>query len=218
MASRKDEGPGRRAPGVCSVEELRTLFLFEALSREQLDWLCRRGRVEQVVTGPVFVEGQPAACLYVLLDGAIELTRRVGGEDLQVAQTAQRGVYAGAVRAYLGAGAPQVYLNSMYVTEPSRFFVLDAVDFGALMRDWFPMALHLLEGLFSGISVAQQMVAARERLLALGTLSAGLTHELNNPAAAAVRATATLRERVAGMRRKLGLVAAGPWDRAPWSR
>jgi signal transduction histidine kinase len=213
MASRKDGGPARRAPGACSVEELRSLFLFEALSPERLEWLCRRGRVEQVMTGPVFVEGQPAACLYVLLDGEIELTRRVGGEDLQVAKTAQRGVYAGAVRAYLGAGAPQVYVNSMDVTQPARFFVLDAVDFGALMRDWFPMALHLLEGLFSGISAAQQMAAARERLLALGTLSAGLTHELNNPAAAAVRATATLRERVAGMRHKLGLVAAGPWDR-----
>ena len=50
----------------------------------------------------------------------------------------------------------------------------------------------------------QQAVGQRERLLALGSLSAGLTHELNNPAAAAVRATSTLRERVAGMRHKLG--------------
>src|SRR5208282_1812627 len=53
----------------------------------------------------------------------------------------------------------------------------------------------------------------RERLLALGSLSAGLTHELNNPAAAAVRATASLRERVAGMRHKLGMIAGGRWDR-----
>src|SRR5208282_5716403 len=53
----------------------------------------------------------------------------------------------------------------------------------------------------------------RERLLALGSLSAGLTHELNNPAAAAVRATASLRERIAGMRHKLGMIAGGKWDR-----
>src|SRR6185437_15402077 len=45
-------------------------------------------------------------------------------------------------------------------------------------------------------------------LLALGSLTAGLAHELNNPAAAAVRATATLRTRVAGMRGKLGHIAA----------
>jgi signal transduction histidine kinase len=56
-------------------------------------------------------------------------------------------------------------------------------------------------------------VGQRERLLALGALSAGLTHELNNPAAAAVRATSSLRDRVAGMRRKLGTIAAGPYDR-----
>ena len=51
------------------------------------------------------------------------------------------------------------------------------------------------------------MVGQRERLLSLGRLSAGLTHELNNPAAAAVRATATLRERVSRMRRKLAHLA-----------
>ena len=82
-----------------------------------------------------------------------------------------------------------------------------------MMREWFPMALHMLEGLFFGIQNMQQTVAQRERLLALGSLSAGLTHELNNPAAAAVRATSSLRDRVAGMRHKLGLIAVGPYDR-----
>jgi signal transduction histidine kinase len=82
------------------------------------------------------------------------------------------------------------------------------------MRDWFPMAVHMLEGLFFGIKNVQQQVGQRERLLALGSLSAGLTHELNNPAAAAVRATSALRDRVAGMRHKLGLVASGRFDSA----
>ena len=102
----------------------------------------------------------------------------------------------------------------MRVTVPSRFFVLDADKFAAMMRDWFPMAVHMLEGLFFGMQNTQQAVGQRERLLALGSLSAGLTHELNNPAAAAVRATSALRERVAGMRHKLGMIAAGPFDRA----
>jgi signal transduction histidine kinase len=108
---------------------------------------------------------------------------------------------------------PQVYNNSVRVTEPSRFFVLDAPVFAQLMQDWFPMAVHLLEGLFFGNRNAQAAIGQRERLLALGSLSAGLTHELNNPAAAAVRATAALRERVAGMRHKLGMIAGGKWDR-----
>ncbi len=57
------------------------------------------------------------------------------------------------------------------------------------------------------------MTGQRERLLALGSLSAGLTHELNNPAAAAVRATSSLRERVAGMRHKLALLTQDAYDR-----
>ena len=122
-------------------------------------------------------------------------------------------MYSGAFTAYMGDRVPQVYNNSMRVTEPSRFFVLDASVFAELMHEWFPMAVHLLEGLFFGNKNTQQAIGQRERLLALGSLSAGLTHELNNPAAAAVRATASLRERVAGMRHKLGMIAGGKWDR-----
>jgi signal transduction histidine kinase len=84
--------------------------------------------------------------------------------------------------------------------------------FGKIMREWFPMAMHLLEGLFLGMRNMQTVVGERQRLLALGSLSAGLTHELNNPAAAAVRATAVLRQRVAGMRAKLAMIADGRLD------
>jgi signal transduction histidine kinase len=69
------------------------------------------------------------------------------------------------------------------------------------------MATHLLEGSYLGWRNAESLIGSRRRLLALGELSAGLTHELNNPAAAAVRATAALRERVAGMRHKLAILA-----------
>ena len=202
--------PGRM---ICSVEELRTLFLFEKLSDDQLQWLCERGHVELLEPGTVYAEGSPATCFYVLLDGTVVLSRRVGADDIEVGRTSTRGVYTGAFMAYLGDSVPQVYNNSVRVTEPSRFFVLDASVFAELMHDWFPMAVHLLEGLFFGAKNAQQAIGQRERLLALGSLSAGLTHELNNPAAAAVRATATLRERVAGMRHKLGMIAGGKWDR-----
>jgi signal transduction histidine kinase len=197
----------------CDPDELRTLFLFEKLTDEQLAWLCREGRLELFDPGPVYSEGDPASCFYVLIEGTLVMSRRIGGDNVEVNRSSMRGVYTGAFRAYLGDRVPQTYDSSVRVTEPSRFYVLDAVKFAKMMRDWFPMAVHMLEGLFFGIKNIQQTVGQRERLLALGSLTAGLTHELNNPAAAAVRATSSLRDRVAGMRHKLGLLAAGPFDR-----
>ncbi|BFO17648.1 hypothetical protein SHKM778_40360 [Streptomyces sp. KM77-8] len=148
-----------------------------------------------------------------MLDGTVVLSRRVGADDVEVTRTSQRGVYAGAMQAYLGDRVRQVYNNSMRVTETTRFFVVPADTFASIMREWFPMAVHLLEGLFFGSKSTQRAIGQRERLLALGSLSAGLTHELNNPAAAAVRATATLRERVGKMRHKLRVISAGTYDR-----
>jgi signal transduction histidine kinase len=200
-------------PLSCSVDELRALFLFEKLTEDQLTWLCERGHVELIPPGPVYAEGAPATCLYVLLEGTVVLSRRVGPDDVEVGRTSQHGSYAGAWQAYMGDRVPQFYNGSMRVTEPSRFFVLDADVFSELMNEWFPMAVHLLEGAFFGNKNWAQAIGQRERLLALGSLSAGLTHELNNPAAAAVRATAALRERIAGMRHKLGMIASGNWDR-----
>ncbi|MFE1249445.1 ATP-binding protein [Streptomyces sp. NPDC058735] len=199
-------------PMPCDAREVGALFLFEGLTAEQLGTLCAAGRVERFEPGPVYAEGDPATCFYVMLEGTVVLYRRVGGDDVEVTRTSQRGVYAGAMQAYLGDRVRQVYTNSLRVTEPTRFFVLPADTFARIMREWFPMAVHLLEGLFFGSANTQRMIGQRERLLALGSLSAGLTHELNNPAAAAVRATAALRERVGRMRHKLAVIAQGPYS------
>ena len=196
-----------------SPDELRTLFLFEKLTDDQVHWLCRRGRVEEFPAGPVYAEGDPATCFYVLLGGTVVLNRRVGDDDVEVSRTSTPGAHAGAWQAYLGDRVPQLYTNSMRVTEASRFFVIDASVFAELVNEWFPMAVHLLEGhVFYGTEL-QALTGQRERLLALGSLSAGLAHELNNPAGAGIRAAAELRERVAGTWRRLGVIAAGPYDR-----
>jgi hypothetical protein len=129
-------------PLPCSIDELRTLFLFEKLTEDQLGWLCREGRVEHVGPGLVFGEGEPADCFYVLLDGEVVLSRRVGADDVEITRTSDRGVYAGAMQVYLGDRVPQAYTASLRAARLSRFFVLSAAAFGQMMRDWFPMMLQ----------------------------------------------------------------------------
>ncbi|MGC3860651.1 ATP-binding protein [Micromonospora chersina] len=194
-------------------DELRRLFLFESLTPEQLAHLAEHGRVERRGAGEaVYVEGEPASCFYVLLDGTVTLHRRVQGDEVEISRTSQPGVYGGAMQAYVGDLAEQRYQNSLFAVTDCAVFALPAQIIADAMRSWFPMATHLLEGLFVGMRNTQTIVGERERLLALGALSAGLTHELNNPAAAAVRATSALRGRVAKMRHKLAMIADGRLD------
>ena len=199
-------------------DELRGLFLFEQLDDGQLASLAAHGEVERRASGEwVYREGEPAVWFYVLLEGTVALLRRVQGDEVEVNRTDLVGSYGGATQAYVGERLPQVYANSMRAVTDARLFALRGEDFARMVREWFPMAVHLLEGLLFGLQNTQAIVGQRERLLALGSLSAGLTHELNNPAAAAGRATAALRERVAGMRHKLEALASADVDRAAFA-
>src|SRR5215469_5671147 len=109
----------------CLPDELRTLFLFEALSDEQLQMLCDNGHIQAFEPGPIVVEGEPATCFYVLLEGELVMSKRSAGVDIVTGRTSQRGVYCGAWSAYVPK-EEHLYEASVRVTEPSRFFVLDA--------------------------------------------------------------------------------------------
>ncbi len=192
----------------CEPDQLRSLFLFEALTDEQLAVLCADGRIEQYQPGPICVEGEPATCFYVLIEGELTMSKLSGGQDIETNRTSQRGVYCGAWQAFTGE-QQQAYSTSVHVTRPSRFFVMEAPAFARFMKDQFPMAVHLLDGIAVGTERTRRIIDNREKLLALGQLSAGLTHQLNNPAAATARAAAELRDRVTGMRQNLAMLADG---------
>jgi len=192
----------------CLPGELRSLFLFEALNDAQLQTLCDNGHIAVFEPGPVCIEGDPATCFYVMLDGELVMSKRSGGVDVETGRTSQRGVYCGAWSAYV-PNEEHIYEASVKVTKPSRFFVLDADAFAAFMQSEFPMAVHLLEGHKVGGRRQSQILGQREKLLALGTITAGLTHQLNNPAAATARAVSDLREGVGKMRHKLAMLADG---------
>jgi CRP-like cAMP-binding protein len=98
----RPEAPASEAVERLSVDDLRTLFLFESLDDEQLRWLSERSTLEERPAGSVvYSEGEPATCLFVLLEGTVSLLRRVDDTDVEVNRTNQRGVYAGATRAYV---------------------------------------------------------------------------------------------------------------------
>jgi signal transduction histidine kinase len=191
--------------------ELRELFLFEKLDDAQLAWLAERGGIADYQAGEtIYRAGEPAELLFVLLEGTLSMLMRAGGAEIEVNRTDHRGAYAGAFMAFLDLPMGRSYAGSLRAVTDCRFWVLPAADFGWAVREWFPMATHMLEGLAIQGMGSQQTVSTRERLVALGTVTAGLTHELNNPATAAARATAGLRERLAGLWEELaGLAGAG---------
>jgi signal transduction histidine kinase len=198
-----------------SPAELKTLFLFEALDDDQLQWLSDNGVVEHRAGGTnIYTEGDEAASFFVLLSGTVSMTSRVGDTEVEANRTNQRGVYGGATQSFLKGESlgPRNYTTSLRAVTDCELWVIGAHDFGERIREWFPMAMHLLQGIAMGMRRGQSLIGARERLLSLGRLTAGLTHELNNPAAAAVRATAALRERVSKMRRKLSHLAGANVD------
>jgi signal transduction histidine kinase len=141
----------------------------------------------------------------VLLSGTLAMSKRVQGGELELFRTDYTGAYTGAFDAVVpDRGVPKVYPATSRAVTPCRLFEVPAGDFGAAVWKWFPMAAHLLEGAATQGATASQIIERHERLVALGSVTAGLTHELNNPVAAVMRASARLREMLAEMRSKVG--------------
>ena len=191
-------------------EELRATFLFEKLSEDQVNTLARMGAEVTFPAGEtLFREGEPADLLWVLLDGEVELTRNVGGQRVVIDALKHPGEYAGGIRSFAGSGTRGGYRATGIALRPSRLFQIPCDDLGALMDDWMPMAKHLLNGYVQTLEAIEGAVRERVHLISLGTLAAGLAHELNNPAAAAKSASADLRAVVNQIAASVGQVAQG---------
>src|SRR6185503_3218268 len=110
--------------------------------------------------------------------------RKVGREDVVVARMDVPGRWAGGFRAWDDNG---IYLATGRGSTPGRLLRLDSPHLRELVNRCFPLAGHLIGGLHHTARSIESTVRQRDALVTLGTLAAGLAHEINNPAAAASR-------------------------------
>ncbi len=182
------------------AEELRQTFLFAQLTESQLAELAAAGSVAHPQAGDIlWHEGEPADSFWMLLEGELEFNQHAPGQKVTLMTINRRGVWVGGFRAF-GEGPGSTYRATGRALQTSRVFQLPSPELGRLISEWFPMGKHLLDGLMQTLASVDAVMRERESLVALGTMAAGLAHELNNPAATAGRASGELRSTLSAMR------------------
>jgi signal transduction histidine kinase len=172
------------------VDELRPLSIFAGLNDDQLAQLLGGGTEIPIAPGvDLFHEGEAADFWWVLVDGAISLLRHTGREETVVARMDEPGRWAGGFRAWDEHGT---YLATGRGARPGRVLRVPAAVLRDLADDWFPFGVHLISGLYRTARSIESTARQRDALVTLGTLAAGLAHEINNPASAAARAADAL--------------------------
>jgi signal transduction histidine kinase len=174
------------------IDDLRDVFLFNGLSDEQLGELIAIGDEVRFEIGDVlFREGEVADFWWVLLAGRVELLRRTRWEESVAGVMERPGVWAGGFQAWSSQAG---YMATARAASPVVMLRVPAEALGERARAWFPFGVHLIEGFFQTVRNMEAYTRQQEALAALGTLAAGLAHEINNPASAAVRAATALQD------------------------
>ena len=170
---------------------LRQSDLFADVSDNEIASILAQGKEIHLQKGEVlFAEGTPASNFYILLEGDLQITRNMNGQDVVIADHTAPGSFTGEVP--LLTGTP--YVATACALRQTRVTRFSAETFQQMLVSCSPVTKAVLPTLAARIRSMEVLTMQQEKLAALGKLSAGFAHELNNPAAAAQRGAAQLRD------------------------
>jgi signal transduction histidine kinase len=169
--------------------ELLRVSAFADLPDDQINWFISQSEELRFKTGDTyFRQGDPADSMFILLEGQLQMRGELGGETIIIS------INPGQVTGVLPFSRMKQFTVSARALTDVRVLRFPASLFPDLIQK-MPELTQRLVGLMSDrIRETTRMEQQRDRLASLGKLSAGLAHELNNPASAAKRATSQLRD------------------------
>jgi signal transduction histidine kinase len=171
-------------------EDLRSVDILAGLPDDHLDWFAANGQRVVVDEGErLFERGDPATAMWIVVKGAIRGFEEIGGQWLLVATTE-----AGDVTGMLPFSRMIRYPRYAVAAEPSEVLKVDVTLFREMIDVSHQVVQRLVARMSDRVRGDVRLEQQNEKLMSLGRLSAGLAHELNNPAAAARRAASRLAE------------------------